>query len=254
MRGIPSRWRLLGFCVPIALALTTSICPNGEPTVSPAFMFVLVDRSGSSHEDLSVYRAASERVIALTGAGDRFILAPITSSSARDFRLDIDVTFPAAHTTSFWANPMSDQREANEAEKKIGETRVTLLAQVGQFLDQPMSTSHTTIFQALGNAAQTMAGDDQRKILIILSDMIEDSGTANFDRTPPNASYTQKEIERQRNIGTLPDLAAVRIYVAGAHASTPEAMSAIHNFWDAYFTAAGGELVRYERVLSSFSR
>jgi hypothetical protein len=99
-------------------------------------------------------------------------------------------------------------------------------------------------------------GSEKRptKVLVLLSDMIEDSDMGNFERLQLDDSLTRREIERQRKAGLLPDLRGVRVYVVGANAVPMDRAAAIERFWRSYFSTCGATLGpgAYSRALPSF--
>lgn len=86
--------------------------------------------------------------------------------------------------------------------------------------------------------------------------MIEDSAVANFEKTHIDAPFIQREIERQRTAGVLPDLRGIVVFVAGARAEPLERAAAIENFSRQYFTVTGAEIGPggYSRTLPSFDQ
>ena len=84
----------------------------------------------------------------------------------------------------------------------------------------------------------------------MLSDMIEESKAANFQKTPPAEAL----IEQRRAKGLLPDLRGVQVFVAGASAATSERYVEVQDFWLKYLQAAGGAISTktYGRVALTF--
>ena len=92
-----------------------------------------------------------------------------------------------------------------------------------------------------------------RKILVIMSDLIEDSELYNFAREELSDKRTEEIIRREREAHRLPDLTNVRVYVAGALAKT-ERYYKVRSFWINYMQAYGGAMSKekYGAALVSF--
>ncbi|MDA8090276.1 MAG: hypothetical protein M0Z61_08675 [Nitrospiraceae bacterium] len=94
-----------------------------------------------------------------------------------------------------------------------------------------------------------------KSILVIFSDMIEQSGPYDFERDNlTNRRIT--EIIRQERAKGLPGLKGVIVYVAGARAASPTQFLKIRNFWLRYFRACGAVLDQdnYGRAFMGISR
>lgn len=94
------------------------------------------------------------------------------------------------------------------------------------------------------------------RVLVIFSDMIEQSRRYNFAGERLTPARIQQIIEREQSAKRLPDLAGVEVCVVGAGAArsggiTPERFLTIQEFWLQYFKAAGANLpkARYGSAL-----
>lgn len=224
-------------------------------TAANKIVIVLLDRSGSVRDDRAIYDRALSVVRRSLREGDRFVMGSITSASGTDFSASIDYVLPLPLKKQSWLDePIKYRREKEEHEKQLAETLADLDREIQMLMQTSSDTARTTICESLGVVEPIFHSERRRKILVILSDMVEDSGVANFDRRFLSLEEIRGIIEHQRAAGTLPDLAGVRIYVAGALASPPERSAAIKRFWTEYFAAAGAILGNgnYGRVLGPF--
>lgn len=112
-----------------------------------------------------------------------------------------------------------------------------------KLLEQPPSPT-TEIMGALVPAQQVFASfpNYPRKILVIMSDMIEESLRYNFHKKPPGKKDVDRIIDAEKKQNFLPDLKGVKVYVVGAGGKSSEDMPKIKVFWLAYFRACGAEL------------
>src|SRR5207245_1079014 len=93
--------------------------------------------------------------------------------------------------------------------------------------------------------------ETRRKVLILMSDMIEDSPPYNFEKVSWSPATTEKTLSELDAKGLIPKLAGVCIYVSGASAASAELAENIGRFWQAYFRRAGADMEpsRYAHVL-----
>jgi hypothetical protein len=79
-----------------------------------------------------------------------------------------------------------------------------------------------------------------KKILIILSDMIEESAEYNFKK---RKIFPKQILERENEAKRLPNMDGVRVYISGASANTDKKFDEVKNFWIAYFNSVGATLL-----------
>ena len=100
----------------------------------------------------------------------------------------------------------------------------------------------TDIFSSLRIAERVFKRfSREENVLIILSDMKEESAEYNFarDRLTDNRI---KEIIAKERIKGLPDLKGVKVYVAGARGNDSRHFQNIQKFWMSYFKECGATL------------
>ncbi|MBW2120903.1 MAG: VWA domain-containing protein, partial [Deltaproteobacteria bacterium] len=132
---------------------------------------VLVDMSGSTNSARrTVYREAFEKIFQDLRQGDRIMVGTITGRSFIDFKPVVDSEIPKK---SIWVNRI-------QFEQKLTNTREEIRREVEKLLSRKRGTPRTEILNSL-NIADTIFHDEKRKkILVILSDMIQDSKEYNF--------------------------------------------------------------------------
>ncbi|MEW6652018.1 MAG: hypothetical protein AB1394_00965 [Bacteroidota bacterium] len=81
-----------------------------------------------------------------------------------------------------------------------------------------------------------------RKILVIFSDMIEDSRKYNFEKENLTKEKISKIIKSEKEKGQITDMKDVKVYVAGATHPNSEIYDMIKNFWFEYFKTCGANL------------
>ena len=210
---------------------------------------VLFDGSGSAQTDAvrKLYQEAFDQVVKAVRPGD--ILAadviadhPLTES-----------TFPV--NVEFEEGPNRLVTEARTRQK-----RADVAKRVRDLLSRPEAVKSTRILDAILVVSRVFRNYDRpRKVLVLCSDMIEESERYNFLRQPPTATAIDRIVGEERTAGRLPELRGVRVYVVGAGAGTYSRLPADHHvrvekFWLQYFKATGAELdkVRYGASLIEF--
>jgi hypothetical protein len=218
---------------------------NGEK--KPRVILIFVDMSGSTNlARRTVYRECFEKIYEDLNQGDRIVVGTITGRSFIDFKPAVDVEIPKK---SVWLNRIQFERSFTETKEKIRR-------EVGKLLSQKEGTPRTEILNSL-NIAETIFHKEKReKILVLLSDMIQDSREHDFSSTKITNGYINKVITYRRNKNLIPNLTGVKVYVAGASGSDSHKYRSIEKFWARYLEKAGAEYShhRYGHTLLSFEK
>src|SRR2546422_6998081 len=209
---------------------------------------VLFDLSESTDkpEVRTVYCRNFERILSTLDHGDALAAGWITEASAAQLELPIDERLPefdAGTTNSFVVRA----RRA-KADTALMKAKASFHSGMCEKLGKPgRKVWKTDIMTSLDLADRITGryGPRTRKVVVIMSDMIEDSERYDFKKLDLNAERTRQIIASEKNDGRLPDLAGVEVCVAGASAPHTRQFDKIREFWKAYFAASGGELVDY---------
>jgi hypothetical protein len=219
----------------------------GQDGESSRVMVVFVDMSGSTNSARrSVYREAFEKIYESLRQGDRIVVGTITSHSYVDFKPAVDIEIPKK---SIWVNRLA-------FEQNLAKSKSDLQKAVDGLLSRKEGTPRTEILNSL-NIADTIFHEEKRnKILVILSDMVQDSREYNFDRAELTDAYIANVVRQRKENNLVPDLTGVKVYVAGASADEAQKFRSIEKFWDQYFEAAGADFSphRYGHSLLDFEK
>jgi hypothetical protein len=208
---------------------------------------VFVDMSGSTnHARRTVYREGFEKIYEGLDQGDRIMVGTITGRSYIDFKPALDVEIPKK---SLWVNRIRFERNLTETKEKIRE-------EVEKLLSQKKGTQRTEILNSLNIADTIFHNEKRKKILVILSDMIQDSREYNFEKAPVTDAYIDQIVRYREKHNLIPNLSDVKIYVAGASGSDSHKFRAVAKFWTRYFEKTGADfsLHRYGHSLISFEK
>jgi hypothetical protein len=251
------RWRLklLGFIFLNSLLLlgltnrpADAFWKLGKDKKNPRVIVVFVDMSGSTNRARrTVYSEAFEKIYQNLNQGDRIVVGTITSRSYIDFKAAVDEEIPKQ---SIWVNRIQFEQNLAKTEKNIRK-------EVDRLLSLKKGTPYTEILNSL-NIADTIFHNEKKrqKILVILSDMVQDSKEYKFDRVKLSNTYINDIIRHRQKQKLVPNLTDVKIYVAGASAADSRKFRSIEKFWARYFAATGADYSshRYGHSLLEFEK
>lgn len=247
------RLKLLGLFIIGTLALNSRLNWGGDAfgksenaVKSQRAVIILVDMSGSTNQARrTVYREAFEKIYHTLAQGDRVMVGTITGRSFIDFKPAVDAEIPKK---TIWDNRL-------QFERHLSHTRENIRKEVNKLLSRKRGTPKTEILNSLNIADTIFHSEKERhKILVILSDMIQDSKEYQFDKSVITSDYVNTVIRHRRQNKLMPDLTGVKVYVAGASAADSHKYRSIQTFWDHYFTASGADFspYRYGHSLINF--
>ena len=251
-----NRWSLKISCVIVlsSMLLLSSVEGKsdtfwklGKEKKNPRVVAVFVDMSGSTNQARrTVYRNAFEKIYENLQQGDRIIVGTITGRSYIDFKPAVDAEIPEQ---SIWVNRIA-------YEQNLAKTKKDIQTAVEKLLSARLGTPRTEIINSLNIADKIFHNEKRQKILILLSDMIQDSKEYNFDRVNVTDAYITKIIRDRQKQNLIPKLDDVKVYVAGASATDSKKFRSIEKFWNRYFVACGADfsLHRYGHSLLEFEK
>jgi hypothetical protein len=219
----------------------------GKDKKDPRVIAVFVDMSGSTNQARrTVYQNAFEKIYQNLEQGDRVVVGTITGRSFIDFKPVVDAEIPEQ---SIWVNRISFEQNLAKTKKEIKD-------EVEKLLALKRGTPRTEIINSLNIADNIFHDEKRQKILILLSDMIQDSKEYNFDQIKITDEYISKIIRDRQKQNLIPRLNDVKVYVAGASAADSKKFRSIEKFWTRYFTACGADFSphRYGHSLIEFEK
>jgi hypothetical protein len=126
-------------------------------------------------------------------------------------------------------------------EDSIQKTRNELTAALDN-LSRAKRSPKTDIMNVFMLAQKVFQRDSRRHILLLLSDMIEDSESADLLNADISDVFIRHLIESRKKARQLPELPGTIVYVAGASAPNAHKMYEIERFWSEYVRATGAEM------------
>ena len=200
---------------------------------SPKHVVVFVDVSKSAQNSKDLFQSELLQIQEKLAPGDKITIARITDHSLTAFRPIVNIELPKFE---FWADNTRDHKT------ELTSSRAVIAKTVDDFFENIVWSGKTDILNTLVLTRKILAEQKGRKILILMSDMIEDSAAFNFEKIAFDSEQIEKIIELQRSKNLLPDLADVTVFVTGASAASAEKAHDIESFWRAYFRETGAYL------------
>ena len=208
----------------------------------------LFDTSDSTINTRERYqREFEEKVLKALQGGETLIVDLITENTLAT-SYPIEVEFPKFDPTR--DNRLMHQQKMQQLKEKVKQELRTLLQR---------QSPRTDLLNAFVAAAKVLNGDRCKhasdKILIVFSDMIEQSARYDFTGMKLTERQIRQLIETLQKTDRLPDLKGVKVWIVGATAAEqgglpPEKIYEIEKFWMEYFKACGADLTR-ERYATS---
>lgn len=231
-------------------------CGSKGGQASSHAIFVLFDISGSTtaKEIRQRYFNDFEKILKELQGGELLMGDVITENTLATLSYPINELFPAYNP--LMGNPLTHKRKMRQAIERAKE-------KAKQLILQSPPAPKTDLLNAFQAADKVFNGERCKgvphKVLIVFSDMIEQSGRYDFTGEEMTKNRIQEILETLRRQEQLPNLKGVKVWVAGATASVkgglnPQKIYQIQDFWLAYFRACGADLTkeRYAATLLNF--
>lgn len=231
----------------ICLSLFSCEQRKNEGTTKVILTLFDLSESTARPDIRAAYVKAFKRIIEVLKEGDSLLGACITERSIQQIDLPVEFEHPIFRPST--DNPLLRSGERDEFEKRISSMKEERIKRVDELVigkeGQPKILK-TDIMSSVMLAANILKRyPERRRILVIFSDMIEDSESYNFERLKLTDKKIKEIIEKEKNRGMIPELNGVRVYITGAQARTLEMYNSIKKFWTEYFRVTGAELVEY---------
>jgi hypothetical protein len=231
-------------------------CGSAPPpaTASETDIVIFVDFSASvPKEALALYeQALTNQIIPSLSMGDHLLIAPITDTTLTEFRPLVEVTLPDRLRFNGWLdNFLKYKKQSTEMESQAGQFKEKARDQVVKLFSKRPASPWTDIFSSLLLAQKLFHNNHRRKVLVLMSDMIEDYPPYRFDTLSWGPATTQRLLTELEAKGRIADLSGVCIYVSGASGASADVAENIQGFWLAYFQHAKANIhpSRYAHVL-----
>lgn len=243
----------------LALALGEPLlvgCTQSSQATAPrgTEIVVFVDFSASVRKHgMALFEQDLENLIipSLT-AGDRFLIAPISDKTLTEFHPLVEAEFPPQPQFNGWMdNTLKYHRLAKDVDGQVIGLREKVRTQVSGILSKEYTSRYTDIFSSLLIAQKLFHNESRHKVLVLMSDMIEDYPPYRFEKVSWSSATNDKLLAELEQKGFIPDLSGVCVYISGVSAGSADLAENISRFWQAYFQRAKADMdpSRYAHVL-----
>lgn len=250
------RWALSAWLIILGALLMIAGCRPAVPTATQpgTAVVVFLDLSASipAADRQAFKRELDSQIVPWLSPGDRLLIAPIHDKTLTEFRPFVEVTLPPRPQFNGWMdNVLKHKRQTKDVEDQIVSLKDRIGTEVAHVFKAPSASPYTDIFSSLLIAQKVFDREPRRKVLILMSDMIEDNPPYQFDRmawTPGTIDQVLTDLDGKR---LIPQLSDVCVYVSGVSAKSAALAENIGRFWYAYFKRTGADLEpsRYAHVL-----
>lgn len=250
--------RITGWMVVLVMAgfLLTTGCTRSSQAAAgrgtAVVVFVDFSQSVGSGTRALFRQDIESHIVPSLSAGDRILIAPIHDKTLTEFRPLVEGTFPAMPKfNGFFDNVLNHNRKVKEIEAQAGRLREEITVQVAAVFGSQPASPWTDIFSSLVIAQKLFHDEPRRKVLVLMSDMIEDLPPYRFEEIAWNPATHQKILTELAERGLMPDLSGVCVYVSGASARSADTAAQIGDFWRTYFERSKADMdpSRYAHVL-----
>lgn len=225
---------------------------------------VLCDLTESTKNLSNAYLESFKTILSTISHGDVIVAAKITNSSIAEPEIpikdEIQKFVPVDKMGNPTDNPILVKSSKKEADEKLAKQKELIIDKLNNMLSPNNNRNrkiiNTDIMSSLHVAEKIFKNYKREKlVLVMLSDMIEDSTEYNFEKENLIDKRAEDIINKEKSKNRLPDLQKVKIYVVAAGAKESNKFFAIQNFWLRYFKECGADLTkeRYGSALLNFN-
>ncbi|MBF0554751.1 MAG: hypothetical protein HQK96_09400 [Nitrospirae bacterium] len=224
------------------------IQPKEEPKPTYKTVIVLYDLSDSTIDFRNDYYNAFDKILKSINHGDNLVVAKITDHSVSESVVPIDHTFPKFTPL----DPMSKEPTDNDmlikkakakADNEIEKEKEKLREDLKKFIfkERAKMTAIMSSLQVADRVSKSYKSD--KTVLVIFSDMIEESSNYNFTKANLDNASIRKIIEKEAAAFRLPDLKGIKVYIASAAKDVNDNKYLnVQRFWLEYLKRCGADL------------
>lgn len=225
-------------------------CKETKHVKAPSFViFVLFDISGSTaiQEIRQRYFDDFQKILAEVCGDELLIGDVITKNTLATSSYPINESFPVYNP--FVDNTLTHKQKIQKAIESVKEKAKKLIL-------KSSPAPRSDLLNAFQTADKIFNGERYKssphKILVVFSDMIEQSHRYDFKAESLTQSRVQEIINTLKKQNQMPNLKGVKVWIAGATAGvkggmSPQKIYEIENFWLRYFESCGADLTKERR-------
>jgi len=229
---------------------------DGNKSKHKVFIFSLVDKTDSPLVEKNYYKALAKvqnplgligthisedkkRIVGNINGSGRVIIGPVWDTKQK-FSPWVDESLDEC---SFNDNPIERRREVKNFLEKLNEG-------IKQSLKSPFGSVKTALIYELDEVSKTFGKiKAEKKILLILSNMMENSDIASFYNSD-FISDPQRALKLIKEKHGIPTFDGVNVYVVSSGTVEDRVATLVETFWRLYFRESGANLRVYTTYLA----
>lgn len=203
-----------------------------SPSKTVVMLFDVSESTRKAHIR-SQYQKDLEVILKNLHAGDALAADRIAENSAASSTLPINLELEGGWNT----NDLKKKKVVRDARKQAKDAANTILS-------ADSKVKYTDILSSLHIAERIFKTyNKERNVLVIMSDMVEDSKSYNFEKEKLTDKRIVEIIAKEKKAGRIPDLKNVKVYaIKNATSQSREKMEGVENFWLQYFKQSGAQI------------
>ena len=232
------------FCIFFSIASCDYFIKDDEGQNKTILVLFDLSESTNKPEARKLYSGGFNTILSRVTHGDAVFAGWITERSGVE--LELVVSYIAEPFEPPTDNPLILRRLRDEANLALSDTLQLFYNLVDSLLHNPTRrVMNTDILSSLDLAERIFKSfPENRRILVLFSDMIEDSYTYNFERENLTQQRIDAIIRTENENNRIPELDGVVMYVIGAYHRDVNRFRMIRDFWFAFFEECGAVLNR----------
>jgi hypothetical protein len=253
------------FLIVIFVCLLT----NGCDKIKRKNVICLVDYSGTiKPETLEIYaNTFASDIFMNLGVSDKLVLIPIDEGSKIKA---VQLLYYDLSKESFDKNVTTVTHRQDEINKHLNEFKMqkkdlvyntlisekekrkefTNLTDILSAMEQvPLNMEHTEKTSMLTELWGWLSGETETEtenVIIVFSDMVQESGELNFLKTNLDDKNINKLITDLKSKNRIPNFADSKIFICGRTGKNNSMIDNIHSFWKKYFEESKADLRIYD--------
>jgi len=215
------------------MTISTALVPfRARAAEIPTLVYVLVDAS-LTIPDLKEFRKAWKLLMSRAGGGDRMVVGVVGGHVDKRENSTITEIGDRDLPIKGWNdNPLTYADDLAKAKDLLSSDFESALTAA--------RPDRTELLRSVRGTSRYLTAEKARKkILVILSDMLEDSAEYRFDKISLSETFTKSVIAKVKAQGLLPNLTKVEVYTQVPGVASPAKADQVERFWIAYLSACG---------------
>lgn len=210
---------------------------------------ILLDLSESTNkqEMRNLYFNSLKKILDRLNYYDALFIAPITEKSLVELEFIVEEKSLVSIRIPLNTNLFEEKKLKRKIDEEFTNKKEAIAAKVKNVLEmQNRKIIKTDILSSLNMVDQRIftayRNNNYNLMLVIMSDMIEDSSSYNFETENLSEEKIDHIISLRKKRGEIPDLNGVKVFVVGAYHPNIRRYNQIRKFWMRYLSECGANI------------